>query len=100
MKRSGHIYKKFESIDNNNIKINNCSIVYNFKANEENPNGISSYDFVSKLVSKGVETYHGKNLSSIKKILEEKLDSNDILLTQGAGNVSDISTSLSTMYDE
>ena len=81
-------------------KVDRLIVMDIYSANEENPNGISSYDFVSKLVSKGVETYHGKNLSSIKKILEEKLDSNDILLTQGAGNVSDISTSLSTMYDE
>ncbi len=81
-------------------KVDRLIVMDIYSANEENPKGISSYDFISKLISKGIETYHGKNLSSIKKILEEKLEPNDILLTQGAGNISDVSTSLSTMYNE
>ena len=58
-------------------KVDRLIVMDIYSANEENPNGISSYDFVS-VSSKRLETYHGKNLSSIKKILEEKLDSNDI----------------------
>ena len=79
-------------------KVDRLIVMDIYSANEENPTGITSYDFVAKLVAKKIEAYHGKNLSSINKILEDKLQSDDILLTQGAGNISDISSSIEKMY--
>ena len=79
-------------------KVDRLIVMDIYSANEENLTGISSYDFVAKLVAKKIEAYHGKNLSSINKILEDKLQPDDILLTQGAGNISDISSSIEKMY--
>ena len=69
-----------------------------YSAGEENPNNISSYDFVNSLLKKNIKVFHGKNLTEISKILEENISDNEILITQGAGNVADISNSLVAMY--
>jgi UDP-N-acetylmuramate--alanine ligase len=69
-----------------------------YSAGEDNPNNISSYDFVNSLLKKNLEVFHGKNLTEISKLLEENISDNEILITQGAGNVADISNSLVAMY--
>ena len=50
------------------------------------------------LLKKNIKVFHGKNLTKISKILEENISDNEILITQGAGNVADISNSLVAMY--
>ena len=38
------------------------------------------------------------SVTEISKILEENISDNEILITQGAGNIADISNSLVAMY--
>ncbi len=79
-------------------KIDRLIVMDIYSAGEENPKGISSYDFVNILLQKGVEVYHAKNLSEITRILESHIRNNQLLITQGAGNIADISNSLAAMY--
>ena len=69
-----------------------------YSAGEQNTEGISSYDFVNSLIKKGNKAFFAKNLKEISKILENEVKNNEILITQGAGNVVDISNSLLAMY--
>jgi len=69
-----------------------------YSAGEQNAEGISSYDFVNSLIKKGNKAFFAKNLKEISEILENELQNNEILITQGAGNVVDISNSLLAMY--
>jgi len=69
-----------------------------YSAGEQNAEGISSYDFVNSLIKKGNKAFFAKNLEEITKILENEVKNNEILITQGAGNVVDISNSLLAMY--
>ena len=69
-----------------------------YSAGEQNAEGISSYDFVNSLIKKGNKAFFAKNLKEISEILENELKNNEILITQGAGNVVDISNSLLAMY--
>ena len=69
-----------------------------YSAGEQNAEGISSYDFVNSLIKKGNKAFFAKNLKEISKILENEVKNNEIIITQGAGNVVDISNSLLAMY--
>ena len=69
-----------------------------YSAGEQNVEGLSSYDFVNSLIKKGNKAFFAKNLKEISEILENELKNNEILITQGAGNVVDISNSLLAMY--
>ena len=69
-----------------------------YSAGEQNTEGISSYDFVNSLIKKGNKAFFAKNLKEISKILESEVKNNEILITQGAGNIVDISNSLLAMY--
>ena len=69
-----------------------------YSAGEQNAEGISSYDFVNSLIKKGNKAFFAKNLKEISEILENEVENNEILITQGAGNVVDISNSLLAMY--
>ena len=68
-----------------------------YSAGEQNLKGISAYDFVEALRKKGKKLF-AKNLNEISSILESELKDGDILVTQGAGNVVDISNSLKALY--
>mgnify|MGYP001161270328 FL=1 len=69
-----------------------------YSAGEQNTESISSYDFVNSLIKKGKKAFFAKNLKEISKILEAEVKNNEILVTQGAGNIVDISNSLLAMY--
>ena len=53
---------------------------------------------VNSLIKKGNKAFFAKNLKEISKILENEVKNNEIIITQGAGNVVDISNSLLAMY--
>ena len=78
--------------------VDNIIILDIYSAGEQNTQEVSSYDFVNSLIKKGKKAFFAKNLNEISKILEAEVKNNDILITQGAGNVVDISNSLLAMY--
>ncbi len=69
-----------------------------YPAGEQNVKEISSYDFVNALRKKDVKAFFAKNLEEISKILEHEVKNDEILVTQGAGNIVDISNSLKALY--
>ena len=69
-----------------------------YSAGEQNLQNISSYDFVNALIEKKNNAFFAKNLKEICKILESEIKGNEILVTQGAGNIVDISNSIKAMY--
>ena len=69
-----------------------------YSAGEQNTERISSYDFVNSLIKSGKKAFFAKNLKEISTILEAEVMNNEILVTQGAGNIVDISNSLLAMY--
>ena len=71
-----------------------------YSAGEQNLKGISAYDFVDALRKKGTKALFAKNLKEISSILESEVKDGDILVTQGAGNVVDISNSLKLYINE
>ena len=69
-----------------------------YSAGEQNLQNISSYDFVNALIEKRKNAFFAKNLKEICKILETEIEGNEIIVTQGAGNIVDISNSLKAIY--
>ena len=69
-----------------------------YSAGEQNLQNISSYDFVNALIEKKKNAFFAKNLKEICKILESEIKGDEILVTQGAGNIVDISNSLKAIY--
>ena len=69
-----------------------------YSAGEQNLQNISSYDFVNALIEKKKNAFFAKNLKEICKILETEIEGNEIIVTQGAGNIVDISNSLKAIY--
>ena len=69
-----------------------------YSAGEQNLQKISSYDFVNALIEKKKNAFFAKNLKEICKILESEIKDNEIIVTQGAGNIVDISNSIKAIY--
>ena len=69
-----------------------------YSAGEQNLQKISSYDFVNALIEKKKNAFFAKNLKEICKILESEIKGNEIIVTQGAGNIVDISNSIKAIY--
>ena len=69
-----------------------------YSAGEQNLQKISSYDFVNALIERKKNTFFAKNLKEICKILESEIKEHGIIVTQGAGNIVDISNSLKAIY--
>ena len=69
-----------------------------YSAGEQNFQKISSYDFVNALIEKKKNAFFAKNLKEICKILESEIEGNEIIVTQGAGNIVDISNSLKAIF--
>tara|TARA_B100001989_G_scaffold136798_1_gene96904 strand:+ start:27713 stop:29101 length:1389 start_codon:yes stop_codon:yes gene_type:complete len=69
-----------------------------YSAGEQNLQNISSYDFVNALIEKRKNAFFAKNLKEICKILETEIEGNEIIVTQGAGNIVDISNSIKAIY--
>ena len=69
-----------------------------YSAGEQNLKKISSYDFVNALIGEKKNAFFAKNLKEICKILESEIEGNEIIVTQGAGNIVDISNSIKAIY--
>ena len=69
-----------------------------YSAGERNLQKISSYDFVNALIEKRKNAFFAKNLKEICKILDSEIEGNEIIVTQGAGNIVDISNSIKAIY--
>ena len=69
-----------------------------YSEGEQNLQKISSYDFVNALIEKKKNAFFAKNLKEICKILESEIKGNEIIVTQGAGNIVDISNSIKAIY--
>ena len=89
--RSSILFREFISVLSETDSVQLMDI---YSAGEANTSGISSYDFVDSLLRKGIDAKYAKNLNQIRKNLNESIKKESILIIQGAGNVSDITTSL------
>lgn len=67
-----------------------------YAAREDNVYGISSQDLIDKLASYGKKALHISNFEEIAKYLKEHTIKNDIVLTIGAGTVTNIGPMLVT----
>lgn len=78
--------------------LDNIIILDIYSAGEQNPENINAYSFVNALVEKGKNAYFAKNLKEICANLETIINGEEVLITQGAGNIVDISNSIAAIY--
>jgi len=88
----------FDDFINCLTMIDNIIILDIYSAGEQNLESISSYDFVNALRDRGKNAFFAKNLKEISSVLETSINDSDIVLTQGAGNIVDISNSILAIY--
>ena len=79
-------------------EVDNLVILDIYSAGEQNPENITAYAFVNALVNKGRNAFFAKNLKEICKHLDSVMGDEEILITQGAGNIVDISNSVLAIY--
>ena len=79
-------------------ELDNVVILDIYSAGEQNQENISAYSFVNALVDKGKNAFFAKNLKQICKHLDSMVGDEEILITQGAGNIVDISNSIRAIY--
>ena len=79
-------------------ELDNVVILDIYSAGEQNQENISAYSFVNALVDKGKNAFFAKNLKQICKHLDYVVGDKEILITQGAGNIVDISNSIKAIY--
>ena len=79
-------------------EVDNLVVLDIYSAGEQNPENISAYAFVNALVDKGRNAFFAKNLKEICKHLDSVMGDEEILITQGAGNIVDISNSVLAIY--
>jgi UDP-N-acetylmuramate--alanine ligase len=79
-------------------ELDNLVILDIYSAGEQNQENISAYSFVNALVDKGKNAFFAKNLKQICKHLDSVVGDKEILITQGAGNIVDISNSIKAIY--
>ena len=79
-------------------ELDNVVILDIYSAGEQNQENISAYSFVNALVDKGKNAFFAKNLKQICKHLDSVVGDKEILITQGAGNIVDISNSIKAIY--
>ena len=79
-------------------ELDNVVILDIYSAGEQNQENISAYSFVNALVDKGKNAFFAKNLKQICKYLDSVVGDKEILITQGAGNIVDISNSIKAIY--
>ena len=79
-------------------ELDNVVILDIYSAGEQNQENISAYSFVNALVDKGKNAFFAKNLKQICKHLDSIVGDEEILITQGAGNIVDISNSIRDIY--
>ncbi len=79
-------------------EVDNLVVLDIYSAGEQNPENITAYAFVNALVDKGRNAFFAKNLKEICKHLDSVMGDEEILITQGAGNIVDISNSVLAIY--
>ena len=65
-----------------------------YSAGEQNHKNISSYDFLNRLLAINSRCFFAKNIQDIKRSLEDHSAEDHLIITQGAGNIAEISNSL------
>ena len=65
-----------------------------YSAGEQNYKNISSYDFLNRLLAISSKCFFAKNIQEIKRNLEDHSAEDHLIITQGAGNIAEISNSL------
>ena len=79
-------------------ELDNVIILDIYSAGEQNPKNINAYSFVNALVDNGKNAFFAKNLKEICRHLDSFMQNEEILITQGAGNIVDISNSILAIY--
>ena len=79
-------------------ELDNVIILDIYSAGEQNPKNINAYSFVNALVDNGKNAFFAKNLKEICRHLDSLMQNEEILITQGAGNIVDISNSILAIY--
>ena len=72
------------------INFDNIIVLDIYAAREKNTYGISSTDLVEKIKSLGKEALYIPDFEECVKYLKENIKENDVILTQGAGTVTEI----------
>ena len=88
----------FDELIDSLAGLDNIIILDIYSAGEQNPENINAYSFVNALVEKGKNAYFAKNLKEICANLETIINGEEVLITQGAGNIVDISNSIAAIY--
>lgn len=96
--RYSRSYRLFDDFIDSLSLVDKIIILDIYSAGEQNTQEISSYDFVNSLIKKGKKAFFAKNMEEISSLLESEVKNNEILVTQGAGNIVETSNSLLTKY--
>ena len=93
-----HTYSRTKTLLNDFAKallnFDNIIVTDIYAARETNRYGVSSQDLVDKINSLGKEAIYIQNFDDIINYLKENVKENDIILTLGAGTVTQISNEL------
>ena len=96
--RYSRSYRLFDDFIDSLSLVDKIIILDIYSAGEQNTQEISSYDFVNSLIKKGKKAFFAKNMEEISLLLESEVKNNEILVTQGAGNIVETSNSLLAKY--
>ena len=72
------------------LNFDNIIVIDIYAAREKNKYGISSKDLVEKIKSMGKDAKYMPNFEECVKFLKENVNEDDVVLTQGAGTVTEI----------
>ena len=76
------------------LNFDNIIVLDIYAAREKNTYGISSEDLVNKICKLGKDAKYIPDFDNCVKFLKENVEPNDIILTQGAGTVTEIGSKL------
>ena len=76
------------------LNFDNIIILDIYAASEKNTYGINSKDLVNKIISLGKNALYIPEFDECVKYIKENIQTNDIILTQGAGTVTQIGSML------
>ena len=79
------------------LNFDNIIVLDIYAAREKNTYGISSKDLADKIKSMGKEAWYIPSFEECVKYLKENVKENDVVLTQGAGTVTEIGKMLVTI---
>ena len=79
------------------LNFDNIIVLDIYAAREKNTYGISSKDLVNKICKLGKDAKYIPDFDNCVKFLKENVEPNDIILTQGAGTVTEIGPMLTEL---